>query len=135
LTDADALAARLGLAPDPFDGFSRVTEHAEGRFRSFLLLLPGTVFSPWAFVPADTLWVHEDGAACALSRSADGIAADAVHLGPDPGQARSAFVREGTAQTIEPLGAWTLLRGTFMPDATLAQRAPLPEDWFPGRGF
>lgn len=83
-------------------------------------------------MPAETIWTHEDGGSAAVSRSADGIRADAVHLGTAPGLYRWTRVADGSFQTIEPLGAWTLLRGTLVPDAALTDRALSPEDWFPG---
>ena len=123
------------LAPDPDVGWSRQTDHVPGRLRAFLLLLDAAGFAPWHRVHAEVVWTHEDGGACALSRSADGVSADAVHLGVTPGLARWARVPEGHAQALEPLGAWSLLRATYVPDARLTDRQAMPDDWFPGRGM
>ena len=123
------------LAPDPWCGWSRVTDHAPGRLRVVLWLLDGTDYAGWHRVPGDVLLSVEDGGACAASRSADGFAADAVHLGAAPGLARWARIPEGAAMTLQPVGAWSLLRATYVPDAELTARGVLPDDWFPGRGW
>ena len=121
------------LAPDPWTGWSRQTDHVAGRLRAFLWLIGGTDFAGWHRVPADALVGHEAGGACALSRSPDGVAADAAHLGERA--ARWARVPEGAAMTLEPVGAWSLLRVTYVPDAGLTARDVLPDEWFPGRGW
>ena len=131
---AEEAAEAYRLSPDPHEGWSRQTDHAPGRLRAFLYLLGAGSFAAWHRLPADVIWTHEDGGACALSRSPDGMAADAVHLGTAPGLKRWARVPEGHFQALEPLGAWTLLRATYVPDARLTDRALTPEDWFPGRG-
>ena len=133
-TAAEAAEA-FRLAPDPIVGWSRQTDHAPGRLRAALFLLDATAFAGWHRVPADVIVTHEDGGACALSRSPDGVAADAVHLGASPGLARWARVPEGHMMAMEPVGAWSLLRLTYVPDAKLTDRAMAPDDWFPGGGM
>ena len=130
----EAVADAFRLAPDPHEGWSRQTDHVPGRLRAFLYLLEAGGFAAWHRMPADVIWTWEDGGACALSRSPDGQAADAVHLGGTSGLARWARVPEGHYQSLEPLGAWSLLRATYVPDAALTDRELTPEDWFPGQG-
>ena len=128
---AEEAAEAYRLSPDPVQGWSRQTDHVPGRLRAFLYLLSGTDFAGWHRVPAEPVWTHEDGGACALSRSPDGVTADAVHLGASSGLARWTRVPEGHYQALEPMGAWSLLRATYVPDAKLTDRDLMPDDWFP----
>lgn len=128
---AEEAAEAYRLAPDPVQGWSRQTDHVPGRLRAFLYLLSGTDFAGWHRVPAEVIWTYEDGGACALSRSPDGAKADAVHLGKAASLARWMRVPEGHYQALEPMGAWSLLRATYVPDAKLTDRVMMPDDWFP----
>ncbi|MBB4658284.1 cupin domain-containing protein [Parvularcula dongshanensis] len=128
------VAERHRLTEHPYEGWFRQTDHAEGRFRSFLYLLPAGVFAPWHRVPADVLWSYEDGGPLAVSTSPDGMQVGAAKLGPGAGFARSSWVRQGAYQTLEPVGEWTLLRGTLVPDVTMADREVTPDAWYPGGG-
>lgn len=128
-----ALAAAIAqhdLAPHPFEGFFRETEHEAGVARQLLWLLPGDAFVPWHALPAQADWALRDGAPVTLSLSEDGqyAAATTLHAGRPAVSAAA-----GTFLTLASVGSWSLFKLRLMPDISVSTRDHCPDDWVPGR--
>jgi uncharacterized protein len=100
----------------------------------YFLLQVGEV-SAWHRVDASEFWFWHAGGPLALSISEDGLAARAVHLGPDlrAGQSPQAVVPAGAWQAAESLGAWTLVSCVVAPGFVFDTFELAPADWFPGK--
>ncbi|HEY0292972.1 MAG TPA: cupin domain-containing protein [Hansschlegelia sp.] len=137
---ADAIVARLGLAPHPEGGHFRETfrdpaTDAGGRSRStaiYFMLAAGEV-SHWHRVDAVEVWHHYAGAPLALTLSPNGHDAEAHRLGADllGGEAPQVVVPAGWWQAAESLGRWTLVGCTVAPGFDFAHFELAPPDWRP----
>jgi len=135
---AEAIIARLELAPHPEGGFYRQTFEdsagPDGRARSTAIyyLLPAGARSHWHRVDAVEVWHYYAGAPLALRLALDG-AATAFVLGPDlaAGQLPQAVVPQGWWQTAESLGEWTLVGCTVAPGFRFSGFELAPPDWSP----
>ncbi len=120
--NADAIIARLGLAPHPEGGWYRQTwEAADGPRASgtciYFLLRAGEA-SHWHRVDATEIWHWYAGAPLVLSLAAtDEGPAVAHHLGPDlmQGQAPQIIVPPHHWQAARTTGDWTLVGCTVSP--------------------
>lgn len=138
---AGEIIRALNMIPHPEGGHYvetfRDAPGLGGRSRAtaiYFLLQVGEV-SHWHRVDAAEIWAWHAGGPLALSVSADGIAAQAVRLGPDlrAGQRPQAVVPAGHWQAAETLGAWTLVSCFVAPGFESAGFELAPGDWFPGK--
>ena len=123
---ADAIVARLGLAPHPEGGWFRQTwieERPEGdgtrpAGTAIYYLLAAGQRSHWHRVDATEIWHFYAGAPLVLSiaETEAGPARD-ITLGPDlaAGQVPQAIVPKGNWQAARPTGAWSLAGCTVSP--------------------
>ncbi len=121
---AQAIIARLGLAPHPEGGWYRQTWVAEttGTERpagtAILFLLQAGERCHWHRVDAAEIWHFHAGAALILSRAATAAGpAEETVLGPEvlAGQAPQLIVPPGHWQAARSTGAWTLVGCTVSP--------------------
>ena len=124
--------ARLGLAPHPFEGWFKETDHQRGQSRNFHLLIAAGTHVPWHRLPAQVVWQYKEGDPLGLSQSSDGVTADGIRLGPQ-GEAKW-LVPANTYQTLETMGRWTVLEASLTPDIPISERIHCRENWFPGAG-
>ena len=121
-TTADAIIARLSLAPHPEGGWYRQTWIAGNTGRAtgtaILFLLKADEVSHWHSVDATEIWFWHAGAPLILSRAAtaEGPAQDDV-LGPDVlgGQSPQLIVPAHHWQSGRCTGDWTLVSCTVSP--------------------
>ncbi len=120
--DADAIIAKLGLAPHPEGGWYRqtwvgplVAGRASGTAIHFLLKAGER--SHWHRVDADEIWLWHAGAPLVLSLAEDDVRARAVRLGPDVlgGEMPQVVVPSGWWQAAQSTGDWTLVSCTVSP--------------------
>lgn len=120
--NADAIIAKLGLAPHPEGGWYRqtwvgpmVASRASGTAIHFLLKAGER--SHWHRVDADEIWLWHAGAPLVLSLAENETRASAVRLGPDvlAGEAPQAVVPKGWWQAARSTGDWTLVSCTVSP--------------------
>jgi predicted cupin superfamily sugar epimerase len=138
MTAAQVIAA-LDLAPHPEGGHYReiwrdAPEAGErGAGTAIYFLLAADEFSHWHRVDAAEAWHWYAGGPLALSRSADGHDAEAVHLGPDLSRHQRPFamVPKGWWQSAVSLGRWTLVGCTVSPAFDFAGFELAPPDWRP----
>jgi len=119
---ADAIIAKLNLAPHPEGGYYRQTWVAENEGRPtgtciYFLLKDGAA-SHWHHVDAVEIWHYYAGAPLILSMAATdaGPATDHI-LGPDfnADQAPQIIVPTGHWQAARTTGDWTLVGCTVSP--------------------
>jgi hypothetical protein len=117
---AEAIIAKLGLAPHPEGGWYRQTwagPEVEGRASgtAILFLLRVGERSHWHRVDADEIWLWHAGAPLVLQM---GVAHAVAHrLGPDvlAGDLVQAVVPAGWWQAARSLGDWSLVSCTVSP--------------------
>ena len=82
----------------------------------------------WHTVPAAARWQVIEGAMGVVSyRTPDGrLGAARLPVGTG-----SPVLPEGTQQSADSLGAWTLFRVVYTPAISLADRLFAPDDWHP----
>ena len=120
--DADALIARLALAPHPEGGWYRQTWVAEGPGRpsgtAIYFLLKAGERSHWHRVDATEIWHFHAGAPLLLrlAETEDGPA-ERLMLGPDlaAGEEPQRIVPAHWWQAAETTGDWTLVGCTVSP--------------------
>ena len=141
---AEALAARLGLAPHPEGGFYRETYRAStlvdtprgprAASTAIHFLVTRGTFSALHRIASDEVWHHYAGAALRVVRIAEDGARHDLVLGAelDAGQAPQGVVPAGEwfGATLESEGAWALVGCTVAPgfdfaDFELARRDDL----------
>jgi hypothetical protein len=138
--EAEALIARLDLAPHPEGGHYRETfrhrpaDGGRGAMTAIYFLLTAGQRSHWHRVDAAEIWHYYAGAPLRLSVSQDGRATVAHRLGPAiaQGEAPQIVVPEGAWQSAESLGAWTLVGCTVGPAFDFAGFELAPKGWAPG---
>jgi uncharacterized protein len=122
MSDADAIIAKLDLAPHPEGGWYRqtwtgpmVAGRASGTAIHFLLKAGER--SHWHRVDADEIWLWHAGAPLILSLAEDDVRARALQLGPDvlAGEATQVVVPRGWWQAARSTGDWTLVSCTVSP--------------------
>lgn len=138
-TDAETVAALLGLEPHPEGGRFVETWRAPTRpgerpsgTAIYFLLAAGEV-SHWHRVDATETWHHYAGAPLELS-TADGVGrVDVRVLGEDlpAGQRPQLVVDAGEWQAARSLGAWTLVGCTVSPGFDFSGFELAPPDWSP----
>ena len=136
---ANEIVAMLDLQPHPEGGWYRETwraEAPEGRRAAgsaIYYLLDAGSFSHWHRVDADECWHWYAGGPLALSLSANGVDAEARHLGPEigAGQRPQIVVPKGWWQSAVSLGAWTLVGCTVSPAFEFSGFELAPPDWRP----
>ncbi|WP_156680294.1 cupin domain-containing protein [Sphingomonas profundi] len=127
---AEAIIARLGLAPHPEGGWYRETWRAPPRAGSdaapggrsagtaILFLLEAGGRSHWHRVDADEHWLWHAGAPLAVRiAAADGGPSRTVRLGGDvlAGETPQALVPAGAWQAAEADGGWALVSCVVVP--------------------
>lgn len=125
MTTADAIIAKLNLAPHPEGGYYRETWKADNDGRpvgtAIYFLLKAGECSHWHTVDADEIWIYNAGAPITLSTSAsdNGPAQDDT-LGPDvlAGQNPQIIVPTSHWQTAKTNGDWSLVTCTVSPGFT-----------------
>jgi predicted cupin superfamily sugar epimerase len=133
---AQALVARLGLAPHPEGGWYRETWRAgqDSGARSpgtaILYLLEAGGRSHWHTVDADELWLWHAGAPLALLTAVDATAPVERRLldGLDP----QGLVPTGHWQAAEANDGWVLVSCVVVPGFDFAGFALAPPNWAPG---
>ena len=122
MSDADAIVAKLQLAPHPEGGWYRqtwvgpvVAGRASGTAIHFLLKAGER--SHWHRVDADEIWLWHAGAPLLLSLAETSAWARAVRLGPDVlgTEAPQVVVPKGWWQAARSTGDWTLVSCTVSP--------------------
>lgn len=122
MSDAEAIIAKLGLAPHPEGGWYRqtwvgpmVAGRASGTAIHFLLKAGER--SHWHRVDADEIWLWHAGAPLMLSLAEDDARARSVRLGPDvlAGESPQVVVPKGWCQAARSTGDWTLVSCTVSP--------------------
>ena len=124
MTEADRIAAALGLAPHAEGGRYRQTWSAEARpgerpaGTAILYLLAEGERSHWHRVDATEIWHFHAGAPLVLSM-AETVAGPRqdLRLGPDVpgGEAPQGIVPAGWWQAARSAGPWTLVGCTVLP--------------------
>ena len=130
----------LNMAPHPEGGWFvetfRDEDGPDGRARCTVIyfLLGADQVSAWHAVDASEIWLWQAGAPLALTVSSDGVAASAVHLGPDlrSGQRPQQIVPAHAWQAAETLGAWTLVSCVVAPGFEFSGFQLAPPHWRPG---
>lgn len=122
MTDADAIIARLNLAPHPEGGWYRQTwvgQDVGGRASGTAIhfLLKAGERSHWHRVDADEIWLWHAGAPLILSLAETELRSMAVRLGPDvlAGDLPQGIVPAGWWQAAATTGDWTLVSCTVSP--------------------
>ncbi len=136
---ASAVISALGLQPHPEGGHYREiwrdapADGGRGAGTAIYYLLADAEFSHWHRVDAAEAWHWYAGAPLALSVSANGHDAEAVHLGPDLAQHQRPFhlVPRGWWQAAVSLGRWSLVGCTVAPAFDFAGFELAPPDWRP----
>ena len=120
--DADALIARLALAPHPEGGWYRQTWVAEGPGRpsgtAIYFLLKAGERSHWHRVDATEIWHFHAGAPLLLRLAQTGHGpAERLRLGPDlaAGEEPQRIVPAHWWQAAQTTGDWTLVGCTVSP--------------------
>jgi uncharacterized protein len=122
MSDANAIIAKLDLAPHPEGGWYRqtwigpmVAGRASGTAIHFLLKAGER--SHWHRVDADEIWLWHAGAPLVLSLAEDDVRAKTVRLGPDvlAHEAPQVVVPAGWWQAARSTGDWTLVSCTVSP--------------------
>lgn len=127
MREAERVAERLALRPDPVAGWFAESSH-DGTTRAYRQLIAAGAELPWHAAPALARWRHLDGAPGVLSFVLpDGRvgAAQARPGGP------SVTVEEGTRLVVDSAGVWTLFEVAYAPAVRLTDRAFAPDDWHP----
>ncbi len=130
----------LNMAQHPEGGWYvetfRDEDGPDGRARCTVIyfLLGADQVSAWHTVDASEIWLWQAGAPLALTVSSDGVAASAVHLGPDlrSGQRPQQIVPAHAWQAAETLGAWTLVSCVVAPGFEFSGFQLAPPHWRPG---
>jgi len=139
MTTADALIARLGLAPHPEGGFYRETwrdhgpDGARGHGTAIYFLLRAGDRHRWHRVDAVEIWHHYAGAPLTLAIS-DGVAPPTTAvLGDDLAhdQRPQAIVPAGWWQQAQTQGPWTLVGCTVSPAFVFDRFEIAPPGWTP----
>ncbi|EME71546.1 hypothetical protein H261_02756 [Paramagnetospirillum caucaseum] len=138
---AEAIIARLGLAPHPEGGhYAETWRHApegggRGAGTAIYYLLRAGERSHWHRVDATEIWHYHAGDPLRLLLSADGRSQRTEMLGPDlaAGQSPQVIVPPFCWQAAEPAGAWTLVGCTVSPAFEFAGFEMAPKGWSPGR--
>ncbi|MEM9168997.1 MAG: cupin domain-containing protein [Pseudomonadota bacterium] len=136
---ADAVIARLDLAPHPEGGWYRETFRddkagaARAASTAIYFLLKAGEASHWHRVDAAEVWHWYAGGPLALSISENGVDCRSVRLGPTlaSGEEPQAVVPAHAWQAAESLGRWTLVGCTVAPGFEFAGFEMAPPDWFP----
>lgn len=134
----DVIAA-LDLRPHPEGGHYReiwrdpAPARGRGAGTAIYFLLAADEYSHWHRVDAAECWHWYAGAPLALTISADGHDAQAVHLGPAMAQHQRPFavVPKGAWQTAVSLGPWTLVGCTVSPAFSFDGFELAAPDWRP----
>ena len=137
---AEAIIAKLGLAPHPEGGWYRQTwegPQVAGRASgtAILFLLKAEERSHWHRVDADEIWLWHAGAPLALLMGTD--QATETRLGPDVlgAEGVQAVVPKGWWQAARSLGDWTLVSCTVSPGFRFDGFELAPAGWdLPARG-
>ena len=119
---AEDAAARHGLRLDPVIGWSR---EAPG---GVLQLVEGGRELHWHVVPASARWQVIEGAMGVVSYQLPDGRIGAARL---PVGTASPNLPQATQQSADSLGAWTLFRVIYEPEAGIGARVFAPDDWFP----
>ncbi|MEH3107980.1 MAG: cupin domain-containing protein [Sphingomonas fennica] len=137
--EADAIIARLGLAPHPEGGFYRETWRVPGDPRSaatgILFLLRAGERSHWHRVDAEEMWLWHAGHPLALRIApADAGPVTTLRLGPDvlAGEAPQGLVPAGAWQAAEADRGWALVSCVVVPGFDFAGFHLAPPGWTPG---
>ena len=138
---AAEVIACLGLQPHPEGGHFVETWRdpdppgGRGAGTAIYYLLAAGERSHWHRVDAAELWHWHAGAPLALGRSADGVTAETLVLGPDlaAGQRPQAVIAAGAWQAARSLGAWTLVGCTVSPAFRFEGFELAPPGWEPGQ--
>lgn len=140
--DAQALIARLDLAPHPEGGWYRETWRApaatgvRASATAILYLLEAGQRSHWHRVDAAELWLWHAGHPLALSTAAgDGATPATLTLGGDvlAGETPQALVPAGHWQAAEARAGWALVSCIVSPGFDYAGFTLAPPEWQPGR--
>jgi len=124
MDDAEAIIAKLGLAPHPEGGWYRqtwVAEAPEGARpvgTAIFFLLKGGEVSHWHRVDAAEIWHFHAGSPLELRIAAsDAGPVTRLRLGPDvlAGETPQGIVPPHHWQAARSLGAWTLVGCTVSP--------------------
>jgi uncharacterized protein len=120
MTEADAIIAKLALAPHPEGGWYRQTwqgpmQNGRATGTAILFLLKAGERSHWHRVDADEIWIWNAGAPLILSMGL--TKAENLLLGPDVlgGASVQAVVPAGHWQAAQSTGLWTLVSCTVSP--------------------
>jgi predicted cupin superfamily sugar epimerase len=131
---AEAIIAKLGLAPHPEGGWYRQTWEGpvlEGRASgtAILFMLKAGERSHWHRVDADEIWLWHAGAPLGLLMG-ESFAVE-HRLGPDVlgGEMPQIMVPKGWWQAARSLGDWTLVSCTVSPGFRFAGFELTPEGW------
>ena len=139
--DAQAVIARLGLAPHPEGGWYRETWRADaegGRSAgtAILFLLEAGQASHWHRVDATELWIFQAGSPLVLKTSeGDAGPVRTVRLGADMlgGDAPQQVVAPGEWQAAEAgPDSWSLVACVVVPGFEFAGFEMAPPGWAPG---
>lgn len=139
--EAQAIIAKLGLAPHPEGGWYRETwraaaaagERASGT--AILFLLEQGQRSHWHRIDATEIWLWHAGAPLRLLSADDDAATPAVtRLGPDvlAGEAAQHVIAPGQWQAAEAGTGWTLVSCVVSPGFAFAGFTLAPQGWAPG---
>jgi predicted cupin superfamily sugar epimerase len=142
MTDAQALIARLALAPHPEGGWYRETWRAEAPAgtrpgaTAILFLLEAGQRSHWHRVDAAELWLWHAGAPLHLKIAAnDAGPATTILLGGDvlAGETPQQIVPTDHWQAAEAAAGWTLVSCVVSPAFEFAGFTLAPDGWAPGQ--
>jgi predicted cupin superfamily sugar epimerase len=142
MTDAQALIARLDLAPHPEGGWYRETWRADARAgtrgtaTAILFLLEEGQRSHWHRVDAAELWLWHAGAPLDLKVAPDDSGPiTTIILGGDvlAGQTPQCVVPTDHWQAAEADRGWTLVSCVVSPAFDFAGFTLAAEGWAPGR--
>jgi predicted cupin superfamily sugar epimerase len=140
---AQAIIARLNLAPHPEGGWYRETWRAEAApgeragGTAILFLLEAGQRSHWHKVDAVETWAWHAGDPIALSIAAeDGGPAATIRLGGDvlAGESPQGIVPAGHWQAAEATDGWALVSCMVVPGFDFAGFVLAAEGWTPGGG-
>ena len=133
----------LELKPHPEGGWYHETYRSadsaavRGAATAIYYLLRDGERSHWHRVrDADEVWNLYAGAPLRLSLSRDGVAREAIDLGPDlaGGERPQAVVPKDVWQAAVSLGDWSLVGCIVAPAFRFEGFELAPTDWEPGRG-
>ncbi|WP_157216715.1 cupin domain-containing protein [Flavisphingomonas formosensis] len=141
--DAQAIIARLGLAPHPEGGWYRETWRADApagvraSATAILFLLESGQKSHWHRVDAAELWLWHAGSPLLLKTWDEAAPPHMVRLGGDvlAGETPQHLIHPGEWQAAVADRDWTLVSCIVSPGFEFAGFSLAPEGWQPARAI